>query len=187
MEIINIVLCGLGGQGILFLTRVMAQAALDKGLNVMGAETHGMAQRGGSVISHLRIGDMQSSLVRTGTAHLLLALEENEGYRNLPFVSRGAGMFVNANPQKNPREMVVDFLGEREITYRSLDAGTMALELGAPMSTNLALLGYFSAFGEGPVSHGEYRETIGKISPDRFREINLKVFDAGHRRGTEDR
>ncbi|RLB26959.1 MAG: indolepyruvate oxidoreductase, partial [Deltaproteobacteria bacterium] len=64
METVNIVLCGLGGQGILFMTRVLAQAALDRGLPVMGAETHGMAQRGGSVISHLRLGEVQSSLVR---------------------------------------------------------------------------------------------------------------------------
>ena len=90
MEAINIALCGLGGQGILFMTKVLAQAAMDKGLNIIGAETHGMAQRGGSVISHLRIGDAESSLVRSGTANLLLALEENEGYRNLPLMADGA-------------------------------------------------------------------------------------------------
>jgi indolepyruvate ferredoxin oxidoreductase beta subunit len=56
METVNLIICGLGGQGVLFLTRVLAQAALDKDLNIMGAETHGMAQRGGSVISHLKIG-----------------------------------------------------------------------------------------------------------------------------------
>ncbi len=61
MENVNIVLCGLGGQGILFMTKVIAQAALDKGYQVLGAETHGMAQRGGSVISHLRLGEVQNS------------------------------------------------------------------------------------------------------------------------------
>ncbi|MBW1920143.1 MAG: 2-oxoacid:acceptor oxidoreductase family protein, partial [Deltaproteobacteria bacterium] len=78
MDSVDIVLCGLGGQGILFMTRVIAQAALDKGLNIMGAETHGMAQRGGSVVSHLRLGQAQGSLVRTGSAHFLLGLDENE-------------------------------------------------------------------------------------------------------------
>ena len=186
METVNIILCGLGGQGILFMTRILAQTALDKGFNLLGAETHGMAQRGGSVVSHLRIGDVQSSLVKTGSAHFLMALEENEGYRNLPFLSRGARMYVNANPQRFPREEVKAFLDKREITYRSAPAGTIALELGAPLCTNLALLGYFTAFNEGPTTQEELRKTIEIISPDRFREINLKVFEAGLQKGMEE-
>ena len=187
MDTINIVLCGLGGQGILFMTRVLAQASLDKGLNIMGAETHGMAQRGGSVISHLRIGEVQSSMVRAGSAHFLLSLEENEGYRNIPFLSKGARMYVNKNSRHFPREDVREFLDRREIICRSIPAGTIAQEMNAPMSSNLVLLGYFSAFGEGPVSHEALRATVEKISPDRFREINLKVFDEGLRRGIEER
>jgi indolepyruvate ferredoxin oxidoreductase beta subunit len=186
METVNIILCGLGGQGILFMTKVLAQSALDKGFNILGAETHGMAQRGGSVVSHLRVGDVQSSLVKTGSAHFLLALEENEAYRNLPFVSHGARMYVNANPQSFPREEVKAFLDNREITYRSAPAGAIALDLGAPLCTNLALLGYFTAFNEGPTTQSELRNTIETISPDRFREINLKVFQAGLQRGLEE-
>jgi indolepyruvate ferredoxin oxidoreductase beta subunit len=186
METVNIILCGLGGQGILFMTRVLAQTALDKGLNILGAETHGMAQRGGSVVSHLRIGDVQSSLIKKGSAHFLLALEENEGYRNLPFLSRGSQMYVNANPQRFPRQEVKAFLDKREITHRSAPAGTIALELGAPLCTNLALLGYFTAFNEGPTNQAELGKTIEKISPDRFRETNLKVFEAGLQKGLEE-
>lgn len=186
MDTINIALCGLGGQGILFMTRILAQAALNKGLNVMGAETHGMAQRGGSVISHLRLGNVESSLVRTGSARFLLSLDEHEGYRNLPFLARGAGFYVNTDSQKFPTEEVKSFLEKREISYRSVPAGTIAQELGAPLSSNLALLGYFSAFGEAPVTNEEMRNTIDQISPDKFKEINLKVFDAGHERGMEE-
>ena len=185
METVNIILCGLGGQGILFMTRVLAQTALDKGFNVLGAETHGMAQRGGSVVSHLRIGDVQSSLIKTGSAHFLLALEENEGYRNLPFLSRGAHMYVNADPQRFPRQEVKAFLERKEITYHSAPAGTIALDLGAPLCTNLALLGYFTAFNVGPTTPEEIRKTIESISPDRFREINLKVFEAGLQKGVQ--
>ena len=187
METVNIVLCGLGGQGILFMTKVLAQAVLDKGLNVMGAETHGMAQRGGSVISHLRIGEVESSLMRTGSAHFLLSLEENEGYRNLPFLSHGARMCVNTDSGNFPIEKVKDFLSKKEIVYRSAPAGMIARELGAPLSSNLALLGYFSAFGEGPVSQEELRETLNTISPDRFKEINLEVFDTGLEKGMKER
>ena len=187
METVNILLSGLGGQGILFMTRILAQAALDKGFNVMCAETHGMAQRGGSVISHLRLGDVKSSLVRTGSAHLLLALEENEAYRNLSFLSRGARIYVNTDPPHFPREEIKDFLEKRAIIYRATPAGTIARELDAPLSSNLALLGYYSAYGEGPVNNEELRKTIEKTSPDQFKEINLNVFDAGLERGAEER
>ena len=183
----NILLCGLGGQGILFMTRILAQAALTKGLNVMGAETHGMAQRGGSVVSHLRLGEAESSLVRTGSGHVLLALEENEGYRNLPFLSRGACMFANADPEAFPRGEVKAFLDKMEITYHAIAASKLAGDLDAPLSSNLALLGYFSAFDRGPVNHEELRRTIDRISPDRFREKNLMVFDAGLQSGLSER
>ena len=183
MDARNILLCGLGGQGILFMTKILAQTALAKGFNVMGAETHGMAQRGGSVISHLRLGEVKSSLVRTGSAHILLALEENEGYRNLPYLSKGAKMFVNAETDHSPAKAVKAFLEKKQIAYHAIPASALAGDLGAPLSSNLALLGYFSAFDGVPVSHDELRRTIEDISPDRFRENNLTVFDAGLQRG----
>jgi indolepyruvate ferredoxin oxidoreductase beta subunit len=178
----NIILTGLGGQGILFMTRVLAQSALDNGYNVIGAETHGMAQRGGSVVSHLRLGEVQSSLVQTGTAHILLALDEHEGYRNLSFLSRKGRLFVNTNAHRFPLEDVQAFLDMRQIVYRAIPAGVMALELKAPRSSNLALLGFFSAFSEKPFTFPEILQTIERISPDRFKEINRKVFEAGHQR-----
>ena len=182
MESMNIILCGLGGQGILFMTRVLAQTALDKGFDVIGAETHGMAQRGGSVVSHLRLGEAQGSLVQTGTAHILLALEEHEGYRNLPFLSRKGRLFVNTNASHFPLEDVKAFLDRREIAYEAIAAGVLARELGAPRSSNLALLGFFSAFCEKPFTFSEILQTIEKISPDRFKEINRTVFEAGRER-----
>jgi indolepyruvate ferredoxin oxidoreductase beta subunit len=180
MNTINVVLCGLGGQGILFMTKVLAQVALDKGYNVMGAETHGMAQRGGSVVSHLRLGNVQGSLVRTNEAPLLLALEENEGYRNLPFVARGGRLYVNTSSPFFPREEVRGFLASKEITGRAVPAARIAMELGAPMSSNLALLGFFSAYEDNPFDYETLRQTVAHISPDRFRDKNLSIFDAGH-------
>ncbi len=187
MDTRNILLCGLGGQGILFMTKILARTALTKGFNVMGAETHGMAQRGGSVISHLRLGQAESSLVRTGSAHILLALEENEGYRNLPFLSNGAKMFVNAGKEAFPNDPVKAFLEKKQVTCRTIAASELAVDLGAPLSSNLALLGYFSAFDEGPVTHDELRATIENISPEQFKVNNLKVFDAGLQRGLQKR
>ena len=178
----NIILTGLGGQGILFMTRILAQTALDNGYNVIGAETHGMAQRGGSVVSHLRLGEVQGSLVQTGTAHILLALDEDEGYRNLPFLARKGRLFINTNANHFRLQDVQDFLGMREIVYRAVPAGVLARELGAPRSSNLALLGFFSAFSEKPFTFAEILQTIERISPERFKEINRKVFEAGHQR-----
>jgi indolepyruvate ferredoxin oxidoreductase beta subunit len=165
------------------MTKVLAQGALDKGYNVMGAETHGMAQRGGSVVSHLRLGDVQGSLVRTNEAPLLLALEESEGYRNLPFLATGGRLYVNTASPLFPREEVRSFVARKEIISRAVPAGKIALDLGAPMSSNLALLGFFSAFEDNPFDFENLRQTVGKISPDRFREKSLSIFDAGHQEG----
>jgi indolepyruvate ferredoxin oxidoreductase beta subunit len=185
METVNTILCGLGGQGILFMTRILAQAGLDKGFNVMVAETHGMAQRGGSVTSHLRFGEVKSSLIRAGTAHFLFALDENECYRNIPFLSRSRKLYVNADSDGFPRAEVKGFLDAKGISYHAMPAGVIAQDLGAPRSSNLALLGFFSAFGEGPITYSELKMTIEKISPERFKEINSNVFEAGHKRGLD--
>jgi indolepyruvate ferredoxin oxidoreductase beta subunit len=185
MDTVNIVLCGLGGQGILFMTKVLAQSGLDKGFQVIGAETHGMAQRGGSVVSHLRFGEAESSLVKTDSALFLLALEEAEGYRNLPFVSRGGRIYVNTDGPDFPRAAVRDYLAKREIRCRSIPADTIARELGAPLSSNLALLGFFVGAEEDPVRAEEMRETLARISPEKFRDSNLRVFDAGAQKARE--
>jgi indolepyruvate ferredoxin oxidoreductase beta subunit len=181
----NIVLCGLGGQGILFMTKVLAQAALKKGYDVLGAETHGMAQRGGSVVSHLRLGDVQSSVVETGAAQVLFALEENEGYRNLPFVAPGGRLFVNTSSPAFPRQEVRAYLADKEIVCLAVPANSIASAMGAALSSNLALLGYFSASGDEPFNHDDLRATIAETSPDRFREANLRVFDAGFEKAME--
>lgn len=96
-------------------------------------------------------------------------------------------MYVNANAHPFPREEVKAYLEKKNILYRAFPAGRMAQELGAPMSSNLALLGFFSAFGEGPMSREDLRLTIEKISPDPFRDKNLMIFDAGLERGLKER
>jgi len=187
MENTNFVLSGLGGQGILFMTKLLARSAVSKGHKIMVAETHGMAQRGGSVVSHLRIGNAAGSLVRAGSAHTLLALDENEAYRNIAFVARGGRLYVNAPSNVALREEVRPYLNKMEADCRFFPASDLAMELGAPRSANLALLGFFSAFENGPVSHDDLRKTIEQVSPDRLLEINLKVFDAAFEKGSENR
>jgi indolepyruvate ferredoxin oxidoreductase, beta subunit len=183
MGTMNIVLCGLGGQGILFMTKMLAQTALRKNIQVMGAETHGMAQRGGSVVSHLRLGEVEGSLVRAGTADILLALEENEAYRNLPYLGKGGRMYVNGPTEGFPSPQVALYLEKNGIACRCVEAGKVAMEQGSPMSSNLALVGFFSAFGEGPFTFDDLRDTVERISPEKFRDTNLRIFDACHQIG----
>jgi len=179
MDNINMVLCGLGGQGILFMTKVLARTALTRGLDVLGAETHGMAQRGGSVISHLRLGEVNGSLVNAGSCQHLLALEANEAYRNLPFLAPGGQLYVNAAENSFPDDRVRPFLEDKHIQCRTVDASKIALELKAPMAVNLTLIGFMAASPASPFSTEEIRATIDLVSPDRFKPTNFKVFDAG--------
>ena len=179
MPTINFVLSGLGGQGILFMTKIIAKTALRNGHSIMGAETHGMAQRGGSVISHLRLGDVSSSLVKPGSAQFLLSLEENEAYRNLPFLAKKGHLFSDTVLEDFPRSRVKSYLDKMDITYDALPAGKIALDLGVPVSSNLAMIGFFAAFQEGPFSADDFRETIVRISPEQFKDIHLQVFEKG--------
>ena len=121
-----------------------------------------------------------------GTAHFLLALDENEAYRNIPFLAQGGRLYANAQGNSFPREETRGYLKKNRIVSRSMPAGKLALDLGAPMSTNLALLGFFSAFDDGPLDSEEIRNTVEAVSPERFAKINLKVFDAGFEKGTKD-
>ena len=179
MKPINFVIGGLGGQGILFMTKILAKTALHKGFNVMGAETHGMAQRGGSVVSHLRLGDVNSSLVKEGDADFLLALEENEAYRNLPFLSDQGMLCSNRASADFPLPEVARYLRKADIACHSIEASRISYDLGAPMSTNLALMGYFATLEKCPFSLADLRQTIETMSPAAYKDINLTVFDTG--------
>ncbi len=176
---LQLILSGVGGQGILFATRIFLELAFAKGYNVIGSETHGMAQRGGSVISHLKIGDYSSPLIRQGTADLLFAFDRDEAYRTLGFLKGGGLCFVNS-----PREDFWDagikgYLEKNEIRAYSFPADKVALALGAPRSANLALIGYALSVPDVPFTYEDVKETIVRISPPRFRDVNLRAFDAG--------
>ena len=183
MRTVNYVLSGLGGQGILFMTKIFATTALNKGYNILGAETHGMAQRGGSVVSHLRIGDAKSSLIRAGAADFLISMDEKESYRYLPYLKRGGKLFANAATNDFPDKKAEPYLRKMKIMYKAIDAGNTAMELGSPKSTNLAMIAFFSAFGVGPLSANDLRVTVDTISPGPFKEINMKIFDTCYETG----
>ena len=183
MKTINYILSGLGGQGILFMTKIFATTAMKKGYNILGAETHGMAQRGGSVVSHLRIGEARSSLIRAGAADFLLSMDESEAYRYLPYLKKGGKLFANAPSEGFPHEKTTEFLKTSNIEAWAMEAGKTAMELGGPRSTNLAMVAFYSAFGFGPLHAEDLRTTVASMSPEPFKETNLKIFDTCYETG----
>lgn len=183
MKTTNFVLSGLGGQGILFMTKVLAMTALNKGFDILGAETHGMAQRGGSVVSHLKIGPAKSSLIRTKGADFLLSMDESEAYRHLPYLKKGGMLFANARTNAFPDVRVASYLSKMQIVPRAMEAGKAAMEAGSPKSTNLAMIAFYSAFGKGPLNADDLRATVSAISPGAFRELNLTIFDTCYETG----
>lgn len=150
----QIVLSGVGGQGILFLSRLLAEAAIARGLPVLTSETHGMAQRGGVVVSHLKVGGFDSPLVRTGRADLLLVLKEENVPLHLPFLADGGFLVVNAPapPDLGPG-----------VRVRAVDADGLALSAGAPQAVNLVLLGFALARIGGGGAAGGFFCTAGEI------------------------
>jgi indolepyruvate ferredoxin oxidoreductase beta subunit len=129
----QIVISGVGGQGVLFITRLLAEAAIMKGISVFTSETHGMAQRGGTVLSHLKVGNFSSPLIRPGNANGLLALKADSFARHGYFLKPGAWAAVNS------RENVI--VGPEFSAY-SIDAEILAQQIHNPKSVNLILLGF---------------------------------------------
>ena len=130
----QIILAGVGGQGVLFSSRIFSELGLKLGLEVTGAETHGMSQRGGSVVAHIKIGGYQSPIVRGGTADILYSLDENEAYKNLHFLRQGGLCFVNMTDGGRFDKNIRDHLKKKDITFHAFDASGMAIELGSGLS-----------------------------------------------------
>jgi indolepyruvate ferredoxin oxidoreductase beta subunit len=128
----QLIISGVGGQGILFITRLLAETAIAAGLPVLTSETHGMAQRGGVVISHLKVGSFTSPLVRPGQADGLLTLKAETIALHRHFLRTGGWVTVNA---LSPPAETEDF------PTVAIDADTIALRIDNPQAVNLIVLG----------------------------------------------
>jgi indolepyruvate ferredoxin oxidoreductase beta subunit len=129
----QIVIGGVGGQGVLFVTRLLAEAAILKGFRVFTSETHGMAQRGGTVLSHLKVGSFSSPLIRAGNADGLLALKANSLIQHRYYLKPGGWTVVNTNQNVLPGA---------EVSAHAVDAERLAKAIQSPKSVNLILLGF---------------------------------------------
>ena len=175
----RIILVGVGGQGVLFVTKVLSETALRLGHEIIGSETHGMSQRGGSVISHLKVGTFPSPLVRRGTADLLIALDQSEAYKSLDFLREGGACFVNAPDGTFPDKALDDYIAHYNLTCASIDADSIALELGAPPVANSALLGFMALHSASPFTLDQILDTVNHIGHERLRPINVEALQRG--------
>ena len=183
----DIILAGVGGQGILSIATVIGSAALEQGLFIKQAEVHGMSQRGGDVQSHLRLSDspIHSDLIPRGGADLIVSLEPVEALRYLPFLSGEGWIVTNTVPFVNvpnypAMDSVLAELGKLPRVI-SLDADATAKEILSPRSANMVLLGA-AASVIGILEPEKLREGIRRVfgrKGDAVVEANINAFDAG--------
>jgi len=183
----NVLLAGIGGQGVLTAAQLLAEAALHAGHDVKKSEVHGMAQRGGAVTTHLRFGPkVHAPLIEPGTADLLIAFEKLEALRFLHFLKPGGTVLVNAQeippaPVSSGRERYPERIEERlrEATpdVHLLDALGAALALHEVRAVNMVMTGAASRFL--PLPEDRYLEALAARLPARFVEVNAQAFRAG--------
>ena len=182
----DIILAGVGGQGILSIAAGIGLAAVKSNLHIKQAEVHGMSQRGGDVQSHLRISDkpIASDLIPNGSAHLIISVEPMEGLRYLPFLRKDGWLVTNTVPFVN----ITDYPETEEVikaveaipNHIALNADAMAKEAGSSRSSNIVMLGAASPFIDIPFEKLEdgIRELFGRKGNDVV-EVNLKALRAG--------
>ncbi|MEZ5103948.1 MAG: indolepyruvate oxidoreductase subunit beta [Draconibacterium sp.] len=182
----DIILAGVGGQGILSIAATLGAAALSKNLYLKQAETHGMSQRGGAVVSHLRISDSPifSDLIPSGAADLILAVEPMESLRYLPYLSPKGSLVTNSTKVENipvyPELEETFSKLKNEVKIIKIDADQIAHEIGNPKASNMVVLGAGSRFiqiDKEVIEKGI--ETIFQSKGEKIVESNIKAFRAG--------
>lgn len=185
----DILICGVGGQGTVLASKLIASAATACGETVHSAETIGMAQRGGSVTSHVRIGeDAFSPLIPSGSADLMLAFEPAEAVRNLGYLKSDGIVLVSSVPVKPTTESLNDtgYDGTEMLAYlqskcRSLiiDAQSLCAPFGSTRYFNVAILGAAVGAGVLGLDADSVLREIEKKVPAKFIENNMAAFRAG--------
>jgi indolepyruvate ferredoxin oxidoreductase beta subunit len=182
---------GVGGQGTLLATMVLAEAAIHAGHPVLASEVHGMAQRGGVVESSVMIGDIHSPIISDGEADVLVGFEPLETYRALrkcsadsviisnqvPVIPFGVAIGKSVYPDV---DKLFRFAASQVKKLITLDAPALAKKAGSVLSSNIVMLGALARSGVLPVSRESFEETIRTKTKKRFVDINLKAFDSGY-------
>lgn len=177
------VIVGTGGQGILFASKALGYIAMGKGDSVVGSEVHGMAQRGGSVVSHFKVGQYSSPLVKVGEADVLLAFDQNEAVRNLHYLRDGGHLVVNLYDREAFGNLKLKgVLNRRELVVHGVEGYSILKEHmgGRFIFLNVLILGAMCGAAVGGVSLEDMKRAIGDLAPARFVEENLSVLQLGY-------
>lgn len=184
----NILIVGVGGQGTLLASVLLGNLALDKDLDVKLSEVHGMAQRGGSVVTHVKISEdgVNSPLIEEGDADVIIAFEELEAYRWLPYLKKGGTMYVNTQQwlpmpvvmgQAKYPEGILETLEENAAKVKAFDALKIAEECGSVKAVNVVLLG--AASNDLPFDEDAWIKVIEENVKPKFVDLNKKAFALG--------
>jgi indolepyruvate ferredoxin oxidoreductase beta subunit len=188
---LDLLITGVGGQGVILASDIIGEVALAEGYDVKKTDTLGMAQRGGSVVSNMRIAPtVFSPLVKEGEADVLLAFEKLEAARWSYYVRPGGVIIVNnhalpplavsVGKARYPGdEEILEILRRRTVRVHFIDATAKARELGNVRTINILMLGCLSRFA--PLKKGTWIKCIGERLPERIREINLRAFEMGRK------
>ena len=188
--VLNIVFSGIGGQGIVVASDIFCEAALFDGLDVAKAEVHGMAQRGGSIVAHVRVGDkVQSPLIETGRGDVILGFELLEAARVLPVLSKNGTVILNTkyippstsagNLSDFNHDRILNMILERASKVFEIDGIGIANRLGNVLAVNTVLLGALSAIPENPLSKESLEKAIANRLKEKYVALNLKAFNIG--------
>lgn len=185
---LNCVICGVGGQGNVLASRLIAQVLLERNEHVKTAETIGMAQRGGSVASHVRGGRPQSPLVPKRTADCLIAFEPGEAIRCIDYLRPGGTLIVNKQAVQPPTAALadVDYDGKKELAWLEsldnvklieVDGDAICRQVGSSKCLNIVLLAAATKSGALGISRTELENAIRARVKPRFHEMNLRAVD----------
>jgi len=183
----NILIAGVGGQGTLLSSRIIGNVVTDMGYDVKVSEVHGMAQRGGSVVTYVKFGEkVYSPIIGDGDADVILAFEELEAFRYLPGLKKGGKLLLNTQ-KMDPMPVItkaaeypsdiVNKIKNKGINLIAIDALALAQKAGNEKAVNVVLIGALAASTEIPKEN--WLKAIEKTVPAKFLDINLKAFELG--------
>jgi indolepyruvate ferredoxin oxidoreductase beta subunit len=187
---LRIFLTGVGGQGTLLASRLLGEAALAAGFNPMVSETHGMAQRGGIVVSTVVLGDLKSPLISPGEADVVLGFEALEAFRALDRCHAGSLVIANTatlvpypvaigKAQYPPVAEMFRRLAEQVGRLLAFDASDLARQAGSPLAVNMVLLGALVATDSLPIPAEAILTVVRTRTKEKFLASNLKAFELG--------
>lgn len=183
---------GVGGQGVLMASMVLGNAAMNSGYKVAMSEVHGMAQRGGSVLSTLRFGDdVISPLEAVGNADLIMGFEPVETVRNLPLANKDSVILMNLDPvlpsmvaagfEEYPDvEKLKKAVTDVNPNLKTIDATRIAIDAGKAVAANAVMIGAVAAMDGFPLSKEVLLDALKMQVPQKFLDLNIKAFEMGY-------